>query len=148
MSTVAVAEQIKSLHAAFNQLVPESECVLNMNRESTWYAWIKWRGQEHAFTAEDLAMVVVFTRAQIKSRQAFPAQLRFSYLVGNPDYFEESLSMAKHAKRHARDNSDRASVLRATGRTPPREPVPDLYEVMVMDALKKLKASVNSHLTP
>jgi hypothetical protein len=80
--------EIQALHALFCRLLPESACVLNMHREHEWWEWLKWR-PDQPFTEDDLGVVVSYRRALIAAKSQFVACLKFSYMIGRPDCFEE-----------------------------------------------------------
>lgn len=131
--------QITDLHAEFCLLVPESRCVLNSGREHDWHDWLKFRGEAQAFTIADLRAVVAYRRALIAQQRQFPACLKFSYLVGRPDLFEEDLSMARAAPK---PKTDRDKVLVASGRPPGPERPAKLAEPLVQAALSRLRGAV------
>lgn len=108
------ASKIAHLHQTFCTIVPESQCTFNMAREHDWWNWLKWR-PEQPFAPTDLARVVSYRRKLITAKSQFPACLKFSYLIGRPDLFEEDLSMALAAPK---PKSDRDKVLEASGRIP------------------------------
>jgi hypothetical protein len=118
-----------------------------MSREHEWWQWLKWRADE-PFNATDLATVVNYRRKLIAAKSQFPACLKFSYLVGRPDLFEEDLSMARAAPK---PKSDRDSVLEASGRTTEKEkPVKTagplsasvLNRAQFLDSMRKLRDSL------
>src|SRR5438093_8897499 len=95
-------QQIERLHKCYNQLVPEGAVTFNMSREMTWKDWLMWRRDE-PFTETDLNAVIQFRRVQIKAGRHYSSSLRFSYLIGSPDWFEETLAEAVHARRKHKD---------------------------------------------
>lgn len=133
---------IQSLHAEFCLLVPESRCVLNSGREHDWFDWRKFRGEAQAFTVADLRSVVAYRRALIARGSQYPACLKFSYLVGRPDLFEEDLSMARNSPL---PRTNREAVLEASGRPQERpgtqKPL-KLAEPLVQAALSRLRGAV------
>lgn len=128
-------DQIQALHSKFNELIPESKCILNMMRERDWWDWLKWRAHE-PFTEADLELVVEYNRKLIAQKHQFPACMKFSYVVGKPNLFEEDLSMAR-AQLPKRTNRD--EVLEATGR-PSRPETPEkLAGPLAQAALDRLR---------
>ena len=128
-------DQIQLLHNRFNELVPESKCILNMMRERDWWDWLKWR-EHQPFTEDDLLAVVLFRRKLISERHQFMASLRFSYLVGRPNLFEEDLAMAK---AQPRKRTDRDAVVEATGRSAAPETREKLAGPLAQAALDRLR---------
>lgn len=138
--TMNVQKQIEALHAEFCVLVPEGRCVLNAYRVREWFDWLKWREPE-AFSIADLRSVVAYRRALIAQNRQFPACLKFSYLVGRPDLFEEDLSMARNAPP---PRTNREMVLEATGRPGrlgPQKP-PRMAAGLVQEALGRLREAL------
>lgn len=129
-----VRKEIEALHTKFCALVPEGACVL-MHREHDWWDWREWR-KDQPFTVEDLVTVVRYRRALIAKGSQFPACLKFSYLVGRPDLFEEDLSMARAAPK---PKTDRDKVLEASGRPAAPEKPPRMAAGLVLEALSKLR---------
>lgn len=137
MTTPALIAQ---LHAKFCALVPEGACVL-MHREHDWWDWLKWR-PDQPFTIQDLVAVVRYRRYLIAHGAQFPACLKFSYLIGRPDLFEEDLSMAR-AQPWPRTN--REAVLEASGRPqvrPESQRPPKMAGPLVLEALSKLREAL------
>lgn len=106
-------KKISQLHEALGTLAPEAKCVLNMSREHDWWEWLKWRAQE-PFTEQDLLVVVRYRRGLISKGSQFAACLKFSHLIGRPDFFEEDLAMAR---AQPPKQTDRDRVLKLTCRT-------------------------------
>lgn len=90
---------------------------LTATRESTWAEWLRFRRHD-PFTSEDLELVVKYLKKEIKAGHRFPPSLFFNKLIGNPDYFEEDLAMAKVKARKPKVDRGKAAVLKATGRDP------------------------------
>ena len=128
--------RLESLHATLCQIAPEAKCVLNMYREHEWWEWLKWR-PDQPFTEADLRTVVAYRRRLIAARSQFPACLRFGYLIGRPDMFEEDLAMAQ-ARTHSKP-TDREQVLQASGRAPKPETRHKLCGPLAMQALNRLR---------
>ena len=89
-------QQIESLHAAYQALTGHS-IFLNMTREMEWFAWLRFR--RPPFTEEDLRLVVAHLKRGIQSQKRNPGALKFSNLIGSPDFFEEDLSEARARSR-------------------------------------------------
>jgi hypothetical protein len=130
--------EIQALHALFCRLLPESACVLNQYREHEWFEWHRWR-PDQPFTLEDLAAVVSFRRALIASKRQFQACLRFSYMIGRPDLFEEDLGLSRAVPKPP---TDRDRVLAASGRPVYKDKPAKMAEPLVAAALNRLRASV------
>lgn len=130
--------QIAQLHAQFCLLVPESRCVLNMARERDWFDWRKHRPDE-PFTEADLRAVVKYRRGLIAQGRQFDACLKFGYLIGRPDRFEEDLAMVRAAPK---PKTDREAVLEASGRPARPEQPPKMAAPLFIAALAKLRQSL------
>lgn len=81
--------QIEHLHGLYCKLsgLPMR---LDMHREAVWFEWLR-RG----FTAEDLALVLRHLRKAIAGGSRNPGALKFSNVIGQPDYFEEDLALSR-----------------------------------------------------
>lgn len=88
---------IPELHAAYVRLTGQP-VELNPFREQQWCVWLGFR-RENPFTASDLATVIAWLKGQIRKGERRPGALKFSNLIGNPDYFEEDLSLARSQLR-------------------------------------------------
>lgn len=84
---------------------------LDMQREGMWFEWMR-RG----WGVEDLELVVAQVRRGIREGKRNVGALKFSNLVGQVDYFEEDLALARALGRIVKPNAGRAEVLRVTGR--------------------------------
>lgn len=69
----------------------------NLHRENQWYEWCKWADWE--WTETDLARVIGYLRANIRTGKRNDGALKFDNLIGRPDSFEEDLNLAKEAAR-------------------------------------------------
>lgn len=106
-------QTIQRLHALYCQLT-ELRIPLDMYRERIWFEWMRRGLDEQA-----LRDVVAHIRRGIREQRRNPGALKFSNLIGNPDFFEEDLAEAR-AVAHGRKSEARgqkAEVLRATGRS-------------------------------
>lgn len=83
--------KIQALHALYVQLTGQN-IALRMDRERAWFDWLGCRKPE--FTAEDLRTVIHHIKAGIREQKRNPGALKFSNLIGQPDYFEEDLALA------------------------------------------------------
>jgi hypothetical protein len=101
---------IQELHRLYVELTGMA-LRLDMAREQEWVTWI-----QAGHTAEDLRLVVAHLKRGIREGERRPGALKFRNLIGQVDYFEEDLAMAKALARKAHVDSGRAAVLRATGR--------------------------------
>lgn len=103
---------IEALHALYVRLTG-MDVRLDMQREHIWWEWTR-RG----FVEADLQMVVAHLRRGIKAQRRQPGALKFSNLIGQPDFFEEDLAEAKAAARvfASRPDEGREAALRASGR--------------------------------
>jgi hypothetical protein len=84
---------INTLHADYQRLA-RLPLRLDMHREAVWFEWGR-RG----FTADDLRCVITYLRGEIRAGRRHPAALKFSNLIGQPDYFEEDLALARAQAR-------------------------------------------------
>lgn len=84
---------IAELHTVFERLTGQ-QIELNAFREQQWCVWLGYR-RSQPFTTADLTAVIVWLKNQIRKGERRPAALKFSNLVGNPDYFEEDLELAR-----------------------------------------------------
>ncbi len=92
------------------------------------------------FSDEDLKIVVRFIKD--KERMGKPTRsLTFRNFISGPEsleFFEEDLCEARARNRATRVDTDRASVLRATGRSDtPEKPVRSAADIMAGDAAFK-----------
>jgi hypothetical protein len=92
-----IPESIANLHTAFVRLTGQ-DIALSMFREGQWATWLGFR-REAPFTIADLAEVVSYLRREIRAGNRRAGALKFSNLIGNPDYFEEDLSLARSISR-------------------------------------------------
>lgn len=132
---------ITQLHESFNQLVPESAVSLRMDRECAWARWLGYR-PEQPFSGKDLEAVVRHLRLAIKMGHRYPGALRFSNLIGQPDYFEEDLALARAAQ--ARLLSPKQQVLQQSGRELSENP-PRLAGELAQKALATLRRVTSDH---
>lgn len=103
---------IETLHQVYEGLT-RFQIRLDYTRERQWFEW-----QRRGFGEAELRLVVGYLRSQIRIGKRNPGALKFSNLIGNADYFEEDLQLARGAARPARAvGGERASVLRQTGRS-------------------------------
>lgn len=84
---------------------------MNIHREAVWFEWIR-----AGFGEPELRLVVAHLQRKIRSGERRPECLKFSNLIGNPDFFEEDLAMARAVGRIQPVDRARADVMRATGR--------------------------------
>jgi hypothetical protein len=105
-------QRIIALHAIYIQLTGLT-LPLDMHRESVWYEW-----QRRGHGERELRDVVAHIRQGIASQRRNPGALKFSNLIGQPDYFEEDLAEARAMARarSARHQGAKAVALRSTGR--------------------------------
>lgn len=88
--------KIQALHALYVQLTGQP-ITLRMDRERIWFDWLAFRQPE--FAADDLRTVVHHLKAGIKEQKRNPGALKFSNIIGQPDYFEEDLALATATAR-------------------------------------------------
>lgn len=104
---------LSGLHAAYVSATGLA-LRLDMARERDWFEWTK-RG----FTEADLIQVIGHLKRGIRERRRNQGALKFSNLIGQPDFFEEDLAEAKaHARSAGFSLSPKSSVLRSAGRPP------------------------------
>lgn len=148
----------------FLKLIPELHRVyveqigqpisLNSGREMTWLAWLQFRKEPAPFCEADLRLVIAHIWRGIKDKTRNEGALRFSNLIGMPDYFEEQLAMALQGGRKPKVEPNRQAALESTGRTggpgdntgKPAGVLPDHKWVpaseVAQEALRKLKESL------
>ncbi len=103
-------EEIKSLHLTYEKL-SGWPTRLDFERERKWFEWAKFRPQE-PFTQKDLEIVILWIVKEYKAeRRTTLTGLRFNYLIGRPDEFEELLNQIK-AERRAKVRPNPLHVLR------------------------------------
>lgn len=68
------------------------------------------------FTKDDLAIVIRYMRYRIRMGKREKESLLLRNLISNPDNFSEELSMARSWSRAPKGHTDKASVLKASGR--------------------------------
>ena len=140
LTTSTTRAQIEALHSLMCSLAPEAKCVLNMYREHEWWEWLRWR-PDQPFTEADLRLVVAYRRRLLAQGRQFPACMRFGYLIGRPDLFEEDLAMALAHHKPAR--TDREAVLEASGRPQRSDGNPTkMAAPLVQSALNRLREAV------
>lgn len=125
--------EIAALHRRYMDLTGYA-LRLDMARENAWGLWLHYAREAIRCVeapagyspAQALDDVVGWLRGEIRAQRRNVGSLRFSNLVGQPDRFEEDLSMMLAQRRAAdrRPPPNRASVLRATGRPEQEEPPP------------------------
>lgn len=87
---------VKDLHATY-EARSGYVITLNMQRENAWREWCQFG--DWKWTAEDLARVIGYLRAQIRNDKRNDGALKFSNLIGQPDKFEEDLGLAREASK-------------------------------------------------
>lgn len=92
----AARQQIEALHDEYVRLTGQ-QIFLNVERERVWFEWLRFRRPQ--FNVQDLRDVVAHLRRGIHAGKRFPAALKFTNLIGCPDYFEEDLAMARAQSR-------------------------------------------------
>lgn len=100
---------VKELHTCYVKH-SEQKIAYNLARENAWRDWCAWGNWE--WTCDDLARVINYLLAEIKTGKRNLGALKFSNLVGRPDNFEEDLQLSTntHAKRtSATGRSDSAN---------------------------------------
>ncbi|MES2598648.1 MAG: hypothetical protein V4662_25155 [Verrucomicrobiota bacterium] len=71
----------------------------NMTRENTWKDWLNHCG--YAWAKDEISMVVFYLREEIKIQKRNAGSLKFSNMIGKPDFFEEDLGLARKDRRAA-----------------------------------------------
>lgn len=106
---------VKDLHATY---VARSgfTITLNMQRENDWRAWCQFSAWQ--WTTDDLARVITYLQAKIKTGDRNIGSLKFSNLIGQPDKFEEDLQLALTAPTHEKRSptSGRSDAANRLGR--------------------------------
>ena len=130
-------QQIERLHGLYCRLSGQ-QIRLDMAREGIWFEFIR-RG----FTGEDLQLVLRALRAAIARGDRNPGALKFSNLVGQPDYFEEDLALIraharpKPATEKTQRHGDTEKIVEDAGGGPPAKTAAD---VLNCPAFKELLA--------
>ena len=87
---------IKKLHDLYCEKT-SYDVEFNFTRLRQWYEWLKWRTTP--FTADDLLRVIGHIKQGIHKDERREGALKFTNLIGNPDRFEEDLSLALGAMK-------------------------------------------------
>jgi hypothetical protein len=97
-------QEVKNLNRCYEALTGY-KVSLNMGTEYTWCVWCNYPDAGR-FGLEELATVVRYLKANQKPKGPYtPNSMRFSRLIGQPDLFEELLSLAKLERKAARRES-------------------------------------------
>lgn len=131
-------ERIEKLHLLYVELTG-IDIRLTPDREQDWFLWCK-----AGFKEEDLRVLVAHIRKGIGSGNRNAGALKFRNLIGQVDYFEEDLGMARCELRIAKlkQGGPREQVLRESGRVDgrlaaaPEEPK-KMGEVIESEAFKE-----------
>ncbi len=103
---ISEAEQrIRELHQLYCDRTGHEEIEFNDLRLRQWHEWLHFRKQR-PFTADDLIRVIGHIRQGIHKGERNEGALKFTNLIGNPDKFEEDLSLAMGAMK-ARQAADK-----------------------------------------
>jgi len=106
--------QIERLHAVYCEVTGQA-IFLNLARESEWFEWLRFR-RSQPFTEADLRAVIEHRQRRLRHGEVTEAALKFSKVVGQPDFFEEDLGVEMARRRTPKVDAGKAAVLRATGR--------------------------------
>lgn len=135
---MTIAEQISHLHGLYSRLTG-FKLRLDMGREAVWFEWLR-RG----FTADDLQALIRHLRSEIREGRRNPGALKFSNLIGQPDFFEEDLAVLRALNRNRVTSESVVSRVVHTGdterRLPDVSPTHDARraaEVLESEAFKK-----------
>lgn len=106
--------EIVALHHEYRALTG-MDIGLDFCRERQWADWMR-----KGWTRDDLSLVVNHLKKGIREGKRNMGALKFHNLIGQIDFFEEDLSVARAEQRKPYvPNNDRQSVLKATGRVNP-----------------------------
>lgn len=107
----------KILTATWN-LETRQNLVYKLHMEWQWGQWQAYREHE-PFTEQDVIALVRHLTAQIKIGKRNPGCLRFSTLIGQPEIFDEELSLMNQMKGSPRNRpkTEREKVLASTWHT-------------------------------
>jgi hypothetical protein len=131
--------EYKALHSAYCRLT-RRDVAWNMSR-----LWVWEQYAARLFSEADLALMVKYLRLRISQGRRHPESLKFSTLLHDLDKFEEDLLEAKQEFRKPTVNRERASTLRATGRSA----LPKAKEALhVKVPLAKLVADLRRSIEP
>lgn len=108
-------DRIKSLHDLYCRLTGMT-IPLTMPRIYQWEFWLS-----KGFEEKDLYSVIRMLNVKISQGIKTITCLKFHYLIGNIDWFEEDLAEANALKRRPPPETPRQEILRATGRPKPEE---------------------------
>ena len=144
--------QITEIHSLYERLTGNL-ITLTLPRMDAWQVWARQIGVTIARAEMPGLTLRVALQMIIEHRQrsmagkpsTLAAVLKFRHLVEQPDYAEEDLSDALRTRRAraatAPHRTDKASVLRTTGRPAAEEPVPVATPEVVSKLLADLKAA-------
>lgn len=144
--------QVGELHALYERLTGHV-ITLTLSRMDAWQVWARQigltiqRAETPGLTLRlALQMIVEHRQRGLAGKPStLAAVLKFRHLVEQPDYAEEDLSDALRARRAraatAPQRTDRAAVLRATGRPAAPEPVPTATPEVVQQLIQNLRAA-------
>jgi len=107
-------QEIEALHALYCELTGQ-QIFLNLSRESEWFEWLRFR-RHLPFTADDLRAVIAHRQRRLRAGEVTESALKFSRVVGQPDFFEEDLGIELARRRVPREDKGKTAVLAATGR--------------------------------
>jgi hypothetical protein len=91
---------LKSLHDEYCSRTG-MDIAFNMTRERVWQEWMAFN-KEKPFTLDDLKTVIAYLRSKIRTGNRNDGALKFSNLIGSPDFFEEDLALARQWREEKR----------------------------------------------
>lgn len=107
-------ELTETLHATYQQLVGRP-VELDYLKRQMWSVWKNYCKHD-PFTEQDLRLVIKYLKFKINKGDNKPSRLLFRNLIESPDYFQEERTDARAWSRAPRGHTDKASVLKASGR--------------------------------
>lgn len=123
-------QQIEALHGLYVRLTGH-QVRLDMSREAVWFEW-----RRRGFTADDLQFVIRELRAAIARGDRNPGALKFSNLIGQPDFFEEDLAALRAKARPGPPTTrtvrtgDTTRIVADPGTAPRAVPIGDVIAAM------------------
>lgn len=154
-------DQIKALHAAYVEATG-LDLVLTTQRMFAWDNWIEHGAKARPpWGVDQLTNTIAFLHVEVRQSNRRPACLKFTYLIENPEAFEQELALARkdylakqRAARKPKFGADQQSVLRATGRPDaPPDPAPRpvgqvLDEARLAEHMAKLRSAAGMPAAP
>jgi hypothetical protein len=88
-----IAQDLKPLHDEYCARTG-MDIAMNFTRERVWREWLGFN-RDKPFTLDDLKLVIAYLRTKIRTGDRNEGALKFSNIIGSPDFFEEDLALAR-----------------------------------------------------